>query len=427
MTRTRTLLVCLAILLLGGATTTGFFLTEPEAERGGAVRETAMLVDVVEVERGTFRPTLVASGTVEPARDITLSPRVGGRIVDVSPHFVPGGRVQAGDVMVRIDPSDYENDLDQVRSELSQARADLAVEEGRQDVARQDLALLGDTVATQDRSLVLREPQLEAAQARVEAAEAAVDQARLDLERTVVRAPFDAEVLRRDVNLGSEVAPGAPLARLVGTSRYWVVATIPRAQLRWLDLPTAEGEAPRARILDRTAWDEGEERVGRVIQVVGALEDRTRLARIIVEVEDPTGVASDAADGSAPRPPLLIGSFVEVSVEGEALQDVVRIDRDLVRDDDTVWVMEDGALEIRDVEVVMRDRADAYVRSGLESGDRVVTTNLATVADGAALRVEEPPESASSAPASSDTSSPGPAPSEPAPSDTSSSDGSEAP
>ena len=230
---------------------------------------------------------------------------------------------------------------------------------------------------------MLREPQLKAAQASVESARAAVEQARLALQRTTIRAPFDAHILTRNANVGSQVAPGDNLGRLVGLDTYWVVATVPQSQLRWLTFAgQGGGEPSEVRVRNRTAWAEGEFRAGTLHRLVGALEDQTRLARVIITVPDPMGYRS------AGVPPLMIGSFVEAHIEAQALTDVIRLNRDYVRENDTVWVMESGVLRIRDVDIVFRDATHAYIAGGLDEQTEVVTTNLATVADGAPLRLE---------------------------------------
>lgn len=377
----KTLLISMLILLAGAAVTVLIFSTEPTAERGGATRETAMLVEVTGVEKGDFRPTIVTTGTVQPDRDILLSPRVSGEIVYLSPAFVPGGFVRKGQTLLRIDPADYENTLRLRQSDLRQAQADLSLEKGQQEIARQDYRLLGDSLSPDNRSLVLREPQLESVKARVEAARASVAQARLALERTTVKAPFDAHILTRNVNLGSQVAPGDNLARLVGTDRYWVTATVPLSQLRRLRFPENGTRGPEVRLRNRAAWPEGVYRTGYLYKLVGALDQQTRLARVMVEVPDPLAYRTDA-------PGLIIGAFLETHIEGEAIEDVVRLNRDYLRDNETVWVMEDGQLRIREVDIVFRDARYAYIRAGLSADARVVTTNLSTVTEGAALRLE---------------------------------------
>lgn len=383
MNRRTTVVVCAAVLLVAAGIVAVIFRTEPTTKRSGATRETAMLVEVVEAARGTFRPEISAVGTVEPVRDVVLQPRVSGEVVERTAAFTPGGFVDRGAVLVRIDPADYRNALDRRRSELRQAEADLELERGRQRVARHDFELLGESVQPESADLVLRRPQLATAEARVESARAAVRQAELDLERTTVRAPFDAHILERTVDVGSQVGPGDQLGRLVGLESYWVVATVPMARLRWIAVPSAPGESgASAWVRDRAGWPEGVSRTGAVEAVVGALEGRTRMARILITVADP--LARD--DRTAP--PLIAGAFVDVGITGSELRDVVRLERDHVREGDTVWIMEDGRLRIRDAEVVMRDDRWAYLSGGVEAGERVVTTNLATVTDGAALRLD---------------------------------------
>jgi len=380
-TRT-TLSICVAILLAGGGATLTIFSTEPTARKTGAVRETAMLVEVVELSRDTHAPTFVATSVVEPSQDVTLRPRVSGQVLARAPGFTPGGIVARGDTLLRIDPADYENALARARSDLRQAEADLQMEMGRQKVAEQDYALLDTSISEEQRALVLREPQLETARSVVEAARAAVAQAELALARTVVTAPFDAHILSRNANVGSQVSAGDDLGRLVGLETYWVSLSVPLSRLRWLDVPE-DGASPGSPVVlrNRTAWDEDEHRDGHLYRLVGALADRTRMARVLVAVSDPLGRETDG-------PPLVIGSFVEATVKGRVLEDVIRLDRGLVRTDDTVWVMEADSLRIRDVAIVLRDATHAYVRDGLEDGDLVVTTNLATVSDGAPLRLE---------------------------------------
>src|SRR6056297_948547 len=165
MNQKKTILLSLTILLVGATLTILIFNTEPTASQSGASVETAMLIDVVEVERGDYTPTIRATGTVEPSQDIMLSPRVEGEIMELSENFTPGGYVEKGEVLLQIDPSDYRNALLQRRSELRSAEANLAIEMGQQNVAQQDYELLDDSLAAESKALVLREPQLNSARA----------------------------------------------------------------------------------------------------------------------------------------------------------------------------------------------------------------------------------------------------------------------
>ncbi|MDR8393187.1 efflux RND transporter periplasmic adaptor subunit [Aliifodinibius sp. S!AR15-10] len=384
MNKKKTLLICFIILLVGGAFTTLIFSTEPTAQRSGATAETAMLVNVTEVQRDTYRPTIRVMGTVEPSQDIVLSPRVDGEIIERSDSFTPGGYVEKGDKLLQIDPSDYKNALQQRKSELTQALSNMKVEMGRQEAAQREYQLYGDTLSKQSESLVLREPQLEAVKSQVQSARAAVEQAELELQRATIRAPFDAHILSRNVNVGSLVGPGDSLGRLIGMDTYWVEATVPLSQLRWLNFPDGNQEGSEVRIRNRTAWPQDEYRVGHLHKLVGALENQTRMAQVLISVPDPQSRDAD----NLGQPALMVGSFVEASIKARELPDVFRLNRDYIRTGETVWVMEDGKLRIRDVDIVFRDAQYAYIGDGLNEQDQVVTTNLSTVVDGASLRLE---------------------------------------
>ncbi len=376
-----TAIVCLAILGASAAAVAVINQTEPTAKQINATRKSAALVQTRIVQRGTFSPRLVVLGTVQPARDILLSPRVSGQVIEMSPKFVPGGMIEKGDLLLRIDPADFENAVSISQSELAQAMASLAIEEGRQSLAKKELALLEGSIDQTNRALVLREPQIASIRAEVSAAEAAVERAKLDLDRSSIHAPFDAQILTRSVNVGSQVSPGDELARLVGVEEYWIMAAVPVRSLRWVQFPELDGQGAKATLRNRDAWPAGTERHAQVARMIGAVDQQSRLARVLITIPDPLGQTSEV-------PPLILDSLIETEIEGRAIENVVRLSRQYVRDQDTVWVMVDGKLQIRATEVVFRDADYAYIRKGLESGDEVVITTLATVAEGVGLRRE---------------------------------------
>ena len=385
----KTIVICTVILLVAVSGITAIRLTEPKAERTSASKRTAMLIEVTQGERGTFQPEILAMGSVRPEKEIILSPRISGEIISVSPSFTPGGFVDEGEVLLQIDPADYEVVLLQKQSELLQATADLELELGRQDLAEKDYKGLEGTISSEYKALVLRTPQLHTAESLVDAAEAAVRRAQLDLERTRIRAPFAAHIINREVNEGSQVSPGDPLGKLVGVEQYWVEAAVPVSDLRWIDYSEELGSSgSQVQIRNRTAWPEGTSRVGSVHRLIGELGDQTRLARVLLTIADPLSHRPE----SAGMPPLMIGSYVEASIAGMPIKDVVRINRNYVRQDDTIWIDEDGMLKIRELKIVFRDDEFAYIQSGLSADDRVITTNLATVFDGAPVRLAENPQ-----------------------------------
>ena len=282
-------------------------------------------------------------------------------------------------LLAKLDPADFENVLTTRLSELQQAEADLVLEEAQGQARRRGYKMIDKDLEAAQLALVFRQPQLQTIQARVQAAEAAVAQARLELERTSITAPFDALVLERRVALGSQAQPGVAMAHLVGVDEYWVIATVPLKQLQRLRFAEDSGEPSAATIRKRGVWGDEQFRTGVVQRFIGALDEQTRLARVLITVEDPLGRQKGA-------PPLVLDSIVQTVIEGEVLQDVVRLDRDYLRPGDTVWVIEDDRLSIRKASVVFRDAQYAYISDGLEDGDEVVLTNLSRVREGAELR-----------------------------------------
>ncbi|MEQ9583005.1 MAG: HlyD family efflux transporter periplasmic adaptor subunit, partial [Arenibacter sp.] len=234
-----------------------------------------------------------------------------------------------------------------------------------------------------EQQLILRQPQLNAVKATIVGAKASVDQAQLNLERTTIRAPFDAHILSQNVTAGSQVGPGDDLGRLVGTEYYWVTATVPVSKLQWLRFPENDRDKGSAVLIkNSTAWPDEQYREGYLDKQIGALDGQTRLARVLVKVTDPLAKNTDLQG----KPILMIGTFVEVDIQANKLDNVIRLNRDYIRSNETVWVMKEDKLEIRKVDIVLTDNEFAYIRKGLSEGEQVVITDLSTVSNGIGLR-----------------------------------------
>lgn len=356
--------------------------SQPEAQQENFKRKSSALVETITAYHRTWSPSLIILGTVRPAQEIVLSPRVRGQVLNVSSSFVPGGMVQQDELLLQIDPADFDNAVSIRKSELEQVEASWKIEQGRQSLAQQELQLLGDSIDDVNRALVLREPQAASLRSQLNAAKAAVQRAELDLERTRLLAPFAAQVLRRNVNVGSQVQSGDDLGQLVGVKEYWVMAAVPVRHLRWIQFAENGQEGSLVSLHDPESWGADVHREGRVSRMIGSLDQQTRLARVLVTVTDPLGLTSEV-------PPLILDTIIEVRIEGIPIPDVVRLKRNLVHDGDTVWVMENDQLKIKQTTIAFRDSEYAYVSHGLEDGDEVVTTTLATVADGVQLRKVE--------------------------------------
>jgi hypothetical protein len=197
-------------------------------------------------------------------------------------------------------------------------------------------------------------------------------------------------VLAREANLGSQVSVGEALAHLVSIDSYWIEATIPQSLMRYVQIPRPEADSGAAvQVRNRSAWPDEASREGRVVRDLGNLDVQSRMARLLVEVPDPL-----ALEAQTEGPAMTLGAYVETRVEGRPLNNVIRLNRDYVHKNDTVWVMQNGTLDIRSVDVVFRDATHAYIGEGLKDGDTVVTSALSTIVQGAAIAVRGADETA---------------------------------
>ena len=372
-------------ILLGGIAVAALMAShEPEAVRS-AEGATIPRVDVT-VAEATGEPAIVeANGVVMPARQVSITPEVAGRIVSTSDRLMPGGRFDADDVLARIDARDYQLAIIQDESRVQQAELELELERGRGTIAAREWELLGDGIvggSGDAPGLALREPQLASAERAVDAARSGLERARLELQRTELRAPFNAIVLDEALEVGQRVSPTSPVLTLAGTDRFWVRVSVPVERLAYLGIPgvNAEEGSP-AQVVHRAAGEVVARREGRVLRLLGELEPRTRTAQLLVGVDDPL-VASDGGL------PLLPGAFVQVSIEGPAVEDAVRVPRVALRDGSDVWVVgDDETLTRRAVDVGWRTAEYLFLVGGVEPGERVVTSPLSTPIEGMPVRV----------------------------------------
>jgi len=367
-----------------GAVLVGYLVvkTGPTSKRTPPVR-TAKLVEVAPIRISSQPTTVEVMGTVLPAREITLTPRVSGEVVEVSPEYQPGGLFREGDLVVRIDPADHRLVVRQRESGLAQAESAYRLEMGLQAVALRDFELLNETIALEDRDLVLRKPQLQSAEASVAFARAALEDARLDLARTRVRAPFNGLLGERRADLGGQVGATSPLGTLVGVDTFWVEASVPVDQLRWIEIPaTAAEKGASARVYSESTWGRAAYRLGEVIRMRASLEPQGRMARLLIAVPDPLALHPD----NEGQPRMILSSYVRVEIAGKTLVGVAAIPRSALRDGDHVYVMDsEDQLDIRLVEVVFRGAEDVLVR-GVREGERLITTDLSAPVPGMPLR-----------------------------------------
>jgi RND family efflux transporter MFP subunit len=386
----RSLIICIFILGLGLAGAGYIQKTTPRAQKRPPER-TIALVRTQALHADTHQVTVTAMGTVVPAREITLKSRVGGQIQSLHPEFVEGGLIRAGEKVVKIAPEDYRLAISSKESAVVDAEYALKVEMGHQNVARREWSLLnpGQPVDDPAAALALRKPHLAKAQSDLVAARAQLEQARLDLTRTDVIAPFNAIVREKNVSIGSQVTTQDALAQLVGIDEYWVQVSLPVERLAWIQVPRTRSEkgAPV------TVVYRGNRRAGTVFRLLSDLAAEGRMARILVSVKDPLGLEGTTASGG---PPMLIGEYVTVEIMGRQLTNVYRIPRSALRDNSTIWLLtEDHTLGILPVETVWRDADHVLMKDGIADGQQLIISDLSAPVAGMPLKEssDDPAES----------------------------------
>lgn len=377
--------------LAGLAVAFALIRTRPKPAKS-ATPPPAAVVEVKKMEPARERAIVEAMGTVVHAKSVTVFPEVGGRIVYQSPNLVPGGRVKAGEVLVRLDARDYQLQVEQQAANVERAEFELKMEQSRKAIAEREWKLLGGgggAVTSTSSDLALRKPHIKNARAALEAARSGLDRAKLNVERATIVAPFSAIVMEELVDVGQVVSPQTKLATLTGTDEFWVQVSIPVERLSWIRVPgfdaAAAGGGSRARIVQDMGAGRRSERTGKVVRLLGDLDPVGRMARVVVAIEDPLGLRVPEADRGLP---LLLGAYVSVEIEGEELEDVFVIPRTALRGDDEVLTVGGGErLESRKVEVVFRRSSSVLVKGGLQAGDRLVTSRVATPVPGMKVQV----------------------------------------
>jgi multidrug efflux pump subunit AcrA (membrane-fusion protein) len=363
----------------------------------------AMVVEVEKATNSKKQVTVSATGLVMPSRTVTLIPEISGKITHCNPKLVPGGRLKAGETVLKISPKEYDLFLQQQRSVVAQAEMELSMEQGRKRVAEQEWSLIKKEVepTEEGRKLALRETQLGAAKASLAAAESTLEIAKINRKRTVIGAPFNAIVTEKFVDIGQVVGPGCKVATLVDSDTFWVGVSVPVHQLPWISVPNINGNEGSPALIIQEVSDELKARYGgRVLRLLGGVDPNGKMARLIIEVEDPLKPLPGSTDQTktegdsenAPQEPLfplLIDSHVTVEIQGPELDDVIEVPRHALRKGDSIWVLsKENKLAVKKVNVLWTRGQRAFVRGDLAPGDDVITSRIEAPVDGMDLRLE---------------------------------------
>ena len=347
------------VTVVGGAILISVSLKPEASDLRASGNNERVVVTVVEPEPVDYEPVVRLNGVVE-ARTLTdVIPQVGGRVVDVSPNFRHGASFREGDVLFRIDPADYELAVERTLAEIEAARSELALLEAQAAAEQQ----IWDQQFSDRKipDLIAKVPQIAAAKARIHSGEAARAAAELSLRRTVIRAPFDGRVLNTQLDVGQVVGAGAAVGSIFSSESLEISVPVSGEQLALL----GDAIGRDATIFREKAHTSG--LPAEVVRQAAALDDRTRLGTLFL----------DAGDGDG----LVLGEFVGVEIRGQMAPNALQVPAAALTSRDQVWVVDDGMLRERAVEVVGNEDGVAIVRD-FDSGQGLVAVPPSNGRDG---------------------------------------------
>jgi len=371
-TRKKQIIVPIVILIAGVLLFMAFSSMKKPPEEKAKVDNTP----IVAVEEITVAPMTLnvdSYGIVKPKYETELVAQVSGQVVELSDAFVRGGFVKQGQLLARIDPNDYEAALIEAQASLASARASLETERAQGKVAEQEWKEITSSSPTE---LSLRKPQLAQELARVKAAQASVLRAERNMERTEVKAPFDAMIEARNIGLGSFVGTGSNIGKLLGTAIAEVRLPVADNQLQFL---VNQGENATVNLNGtyagtNTVWSAA------IIRSEGVIDNKSRMSYLVAEIKDPYALAKDNQ-----ATPLRFGSYVKANILGLDIAQATSLPRYLVVNDKVAILDAESKLHYVAIDIIRQVGANVIVSNGLAAGDKLIVSALDYPIDGMQL------------------------------------------
>lgn len=372
-----------AFLAVAALIAMGMIASRPEAKFNPPPPPT-LLVQVAEIESEPVTHMVRSQGTISPRTETTLIAEAAGQIIEVSPNFVSGGFFRKGDVLVRIDPRNYESIVKRARADVARAATQLETERGLAGYAKSDWERLRkfDPNRGPGTDLALRKPQLREAVAMLQSAQADLEKAQGDLDRTVIRAPYDGMLRNKVADVGQYVNVGSQLAMTFAVDVAEVRLPVTQQDLRYLDIQKIRTNVDLPVTLRAKLGGTDFEWQGIVDRSEGVFDVDSRVLYLVAQIEDPYDLAETG------RVPLLIGTFVAAEIEGRAAGELVLVPRHAMQRGTTLWIL-DEAMRIypREVNVVRRDDDFVYISGGVEVGERYCLTPIDQPLPGMQVRI----------------------------------------
>ncbi len=373
------------ILILGGLALLGQEIMDnpPEAERMTRKSGPLMSVEVMQINREPYQINIQSYGILQPRTQSMLIAQVAGQVISINPSLREGGFFEKGDELLKIDPRDYTADVKIAEALLMDARQSLSEENARSEQALRDWNRLGKKGEPSD--LVLRKPQLIAAEARVISARSALTKARLSLERTKIIAPYAGRVMSKMVDVGQVVSSNSNLAEVYASEYVEVRLPLRNRDLAYIQLPESyrfeeENPVEGPEVIIYSELGGNQNWLGRVVRTESTIDDAARQLHVVAKIDRPFD------KNETGKSPLKIGQYVTAELKGNLMQDALVIPNRTIYQGSYVYIVEDGTLQRRDINIAWQNDKYALIGNGLEEGDKLVLTSLGQVTSG--VRVE---------------------------------------
>ncbi len=362
------------IVTVAGLASFALVLAKPEPEKKKVV-ELARHVRVVTAHEGRVVLSVKTQGTVKAKQAIDLIPQVSGQVIYVSEKFVVGGLFKKGEVILRLDPRDYQYAVTSTEARVAESQQVLVRERAEAALAETEWEILGQGEAS---DLTLRKPQLADAEAKLNAAKANLRSAQLALERTVIRAPFNGLLTSKNVDFGQFLGLGTKVGKLYSTDIFEVRLPMSNKDLGQFDVAALKaGKIKLDVTLTGRFADKVSQWKAKVVRTEGLINVKTRIMYVVAQLR---GEQLQSLEGNNP---ITIGQFVAAEVEGRAYEHVFQLPRAVLRQGNQVLVVDkNNKLHTRMVKVIDSNRKYVIISDGIEDGDIIVKTQLGVDVDG---------------------------------------------
>jgi len=356
----------------------------PQAQRGFAPKAAKIVVETLRLELQQYQVQVDSYGVVKPRTQSMLVAQVSGQITAISAQFREGGFFNQGEVLVQIDSRDHLADVKTAQANILTAQQNLLEEEARAQQAITDWQRLGN--GQQASILVLRKPQLEAAKAKVLSAQAAFEKAQLNLERTQVKAPYAGRILSKSVDIGQVVGNNSQLAEIYATDKVEIRLPIRNKDLDLVDLPEQFRDVGTIELGSKVIFQSdlvGQQSwLGNLVRTEGAIDANAQQLYVVAQINDPYKATSTN------KYPIKIGQYVKAQIAGRALQNVLVVPNSTIYQGSYVYIVENGVLKRKDVELRWQNSQQSIIAKGLEAGEQLVLTPLGQVSSGTPVSIK---------------------------------------